>query len=82
MDRHGHKGGRIMKQAAHKLQWNERLNEPAVDQGIENGWHLSWNPDDGRFYVGGEHGIATATFKEWRNAVRYARTHQRKGQNE
>jgi hypothetical protein len=41
-----------MKQPGHHLQWNTSLNEPEVDQGIVNGWHLSWNPDDGRFYVG------------------------------
>jgi hypothetical protein len=70
-----------MKQTSHHLQWNKSRDEPEVDQGIVNGWYLSWNPDDGRFYVGDEYGIATATFKEWKNAVRYARTHQRKVRN-
>jgi len=45
---------------------------------MENGWHLSWNPDDGRFYVGDKDGIGAATFKQWNNAVYYARTHKRK----
>ena len=66
-----------MKQPAHRLQWNKRLNEPEVDQGIVNGWHLSWNPDDRRFYVGDEDGVGVATFKLWNDAVYYARTHKR-----
>lgn len=66
-----------MKQAAHYLQWNKTQNEPNVDQGILNGWHLSWNPDDGRFYVGDEGGIGVATFKRWTNAVYYAKRHNK-----
>jgi hypothetical protein len=70
----------MMKQPAHRLRWNTNRIEPEVDQGIVNGWHLSWNPDDGRFYVGDEDGVGVATFKQWNNAVYYARTHKRKGQ--
>ena len=69
-----------MKQA-HHLRWNKSLNGPEVDQGIVNGWHLSWNPDNERFYFGDENGVGVATFKEWHNAVYYARTHQRKARN-
>lgn len=51
-------------------------NVIAVDQGIKNGWFMSWNPDDNRFYVSKNRDASDArTFKEWRNAVRYARTH-------
>lgn len=50
-----------------------------VDQGEVNGYPISFNPDDQRFYVhekGTTDGTATlATFKEVRNAVQYARTH-------
>ncbi len=46
-------------------------NEPMVDQGELNGWHLSWNPDTNRFHV--ESARRNAVFKEWRNAVGYAR---------
>ena len=68
-----------MKHPRRYVQWNTNLNEPEVDQGVENGWYLSWNPDDGRFYVSAdENGVAVATFKEWSNAVYYARTHKRK----
>jgi hypothetical protein len=50
-------------------------DEPAVDQGEHYGWRISWNPDDGRYYVEAV-GRETATFAEWRNAIQYARTHQ------
>ena len=50
--------------------------EPAVDQGQLNGWWISWNPDDGRWYVSErDDGVASATFGEMRNARRWARTH-------
>ena len=59
---------------AHYLEWNDA--EPCVDQGIVNGWNMSYNPDDNRFYVSpNEDSTDARTFKEWRNAVRYARTH-------
>lgn len=48
--------------------------EPAVDQGVLNGKILSWNPDDGRFYVNNGDEVL-ATFKDWRNAVYYAKKH-------
>lgn len=57
---------------AQRLRLNGR--EPDVEQGMVNGFGLSWNPDDERFYVvRGEDTVAT--FREFRNAVRYARTH-------
>lgn len=46
--------------------------EPCIDQHEINGWCITWNPDDARYYV--QRGEATATFKEFRNAVQYART--------
>lgn len=49
----------------------------AVDQAIVNGKPLTWNPDDSRFYVhaqGTLDGTAVlGTFKEFRNAVQYAK---------
>ena len=53
----------------------ETPDEPRVRQENLNGWFLSWNPDDRRFYVGGSTGVAKATFRDWRNAVQWARTH-------
>jgi len=50
-------------------------NEPAVDQGIFNGWQLSWNPDNGRYYVNHPDGATIGTWKDLRNARQYARTH-------
>ena len=47
-----------------------------VDQGIVHGWQVSWNPDDDRFYVERADGTAAATFKAFRNAVQYCRTHK------
>ena len=52
--------------------------DPSVDQGQHFGWFVTWNPDDGRFYVSeADDGVATATFKDWRNARQYCRTHSR-----
>ncbi len=50
-------------------------NEPSILQPSVNGWQMSWNPDDGRWYVEypNANGVAIATFKERRNAIRYAR---------
>lgn len=47
--------------------------EPIVDQGRINGWLVSWNPDDDRFYA--EKGSKVRTFKEWRNTVYYCKKH-------
>ena len=48
-----------------------------IKQGIVHGYPVTYNPDVGRFYV---HKINTtngtnvlATFKDWRNAVQFAR---------
>lgn len=48
--------------------------EPAVIQDPINGFELSWNPDDARFYVE-KAGETKATFNAWRNAVYFAKTH-------
>lgn len=47
-----------------------------VDQGVINGWYMSYNPDDNRFYVS-EHPDSTdaKVFRLWRNAMQYARKH-------
>jgi len=68
-----------MIRTRHYLAWNTSLNEPEVNQGTINGWHLSWNPDDNRFYVSENEGgsLVKATFKDWKNAVQYARKHRR-----
>jgi hypothetical protein len=59
----------------------EPNGEPKIDQGQLNGWFLTWNPDDDRFYVSPEDdGVAVATFARFTNATRYARTHVRKEQ--
>jgi len=52
-------------------------NEPAIEQAPVHGWAMSWNPDDGRWYVERPDapGVAVATFKDRRNAIQYARTH-------
>jgi hypothetical protein len=50
-------------------------NEPAITQPPMNGWDISWNPDDNRWYVCGNDAVTVATFKERRNAMQYARTH-------
>jgi hypothetical protein len=53
-------------------------SEPAIVQPCVNGWSISWNPDDGRWYVEipGEPRAVVATFKERHNAMQYARTHE------
>ena len=53
-------------------------SEPACDQGLYNGHRITYNPDDGRFYVhervdGYGDEPTRATFKHWNNAVHYAR---------
>lgn len=48
----------------------------SVEQHEINGWTITWNPDDRRFYVSrGTDGVATATFSRWSNAVYYAKNH-------
>lgn len=46
-----------------------------VEQGLVHNWPVSYNPDDERFYVERSDKTAVATFKEFRNAVRYCKTH-------
>jgi hypothetical protein len=46
--------------------------EPFVDQYTKRGINLSWNPDDGRFYISNLISKKTlGSFKDWRNAVQY-----------
>lgn len=47
--------------------------EPFVDQGVLNGWILTWNPDDNRFY--GQKGDKVVSFQDWMNLTYYARKH-------
>lgn len=51
----------------------------AVRQSSVNGYELSFNPDDERWYVHGANGETLATFigdrKGFHNARQYARTH-------
>lgn len=65
-----------MPHPAHRLEMIQGPSglEPAVNQGVECGWYMSWNPDDNRFYVS-PHADSTEArvFKDWRNAVQYAR---------
>lgn len=56
----------------HTIKRATPTSEPLVDQGEHYGWRITWNPDDGKFYVGKR----VRVFKEWRNAIQYARTHQ------
>ncbi len=59
------------------MKKNTHLNEPDCNQERINGWYISWNPDDERFYVCKRNdGIPIATFKEWRNTVFYAKYHK------
>lgn len=60
-------------QRFHKI-WNGP--EPAVTQAAVNGWQLSWNPDDKRWYVERPDVTAAAAFKEFRNATNWARKHK------
>ena len=64
----------MKRNPSHKLQ---RISngEPDVDQGCINGYELSFNPDDNRFYVTDSDGGTVATFKEFRNAVQWSRNH-------
>ena len=48
--------------------------EPAINQGTLNGFDLSYNPDDERFYIVRDD-ETLATFRHWHNATRYCRTH-------
>lgn len=53
--------------------------EPAITQPVVSGWQLSWNPDDGRYYVEApdDPSEVKGDFREFRNAVYYAKTHPR-----
>lgn len=49
-------------------------SEPCIEQRKVNGYDISWNPDDGRYYVSkGEDWIAH--YKDMRNAVSYCKKH-------
>ena len=49
----------------------------AIQQETVNGWPISWNPDDGRFYVHNldEDQTTAGTFTLLRNARYWAKTH-------
>jgi hypothetical protein len=47
--------------------------EPAIVQPSVNGWHITWNPDDGRWYVSARPDGVGPSFKERRNAIQYAK---------
>lgn len=48
--------------------------QPAITQAVINGWQLTWNPDDKRYYLeAGER--KQPNFKDYRNAVQYAKKH-------
>lgn len=53
-----------------------RPAEPEIRQEPINGFTISWNPDDSRFYVEDSEGVR-ATFNRlgWKNVVYYAKTH-------
>jgi len=54
--------------------WNHARNEPAVEQPSLWGWAISWNPDDGRWYVDWPDDRGTRiTFRERRNLVQWTR---------
>lgn len=55
----------------------EVSGEPAVDQGKVAGNQISWNPDDGLFYVGPGDLEVKGRFADWRNAVQFAKRHKR-----
>ena len=69
----------VIRQAAIRNRLIMAGNEPMIDQGIINGWNMSWNPDDNRYYVArtvrGDELEFVASYNAWRNAVQYARKH-------
>jgi glutamate/tyrosine decarboxylase-like PLP-dependent enzyme len=64
---------------AYRVKLPGVLREPnglvAVEQTPVNGWAISFNPDDDRFYVHNADGSTAATFTALRNARQYARGH-------
>jgi hypothetical protein len=56
-----------------------RGNTPRIDQPCINGWYITWNPDDARYYVAPNYdGVAAATFggvRGWSNTVQWAKNH-------
>lgn len=63
-----------MRRAKHPIRKTDQ-GKIAVDQGIINGWFLTYNPDDSRFYICEQNNGAdpVATFKHHHNAVRHCR---------
>ena len=60
-----------------KYYWRDpATGEPYVHQPDENGWQVSWNPDDGRWYIHDNNWDTVATFADRRNAVQYAHSHK------
>ena len=69
-----------MKNPAVKIKRHEN-GLIAVEQSTVNGFEISFNPDDDRYYVSKREPIyndaeTVATFNRMNNAVYYARTHQ------
>jgi hypothetical protein len=58
------------------LRQGLRMNgaEPCVEQRTVNGYNISWNPDDERFYVYKGEDCVTH-YKDMRNAVSYCKNH-------
>lgn len=51
-------------------------NEPAVRQPDVNGWQVSYNPDDARWYINHPtNEDFVRHYKDQRNALYFARTH-------
>lgn len=61
-----------MRQSPQPMRMNG--DEPAIDQGVTNGYRITWNPDDGRFYVERD-GVTVTTYRDLRNARQYAKKH-------
>ena len=50
--------------------------KPLVDQHTIGQWRITWNPDDAMYYVNSLSDVGNSrVFKEFRNAVYYAKTH-------
>lgn len=58
----------------HSCRWDAD-GQPEVDQGLVYGNSVTWNPDDGLFYVhsGRDELKVLGRFADWRNAVQFAK---------
>lgn len=48
---------------------------PAVIQPAVCGWEVSWNPDDGLYYIENLVGVVQAKIKDWRNVCQWCNKH-------